>query len=388
MFVFFFLFSISILPRVDQLDLVFVFGFFLLLLEALKRRTIVYNNIFAMMASLILFIMPFSILSFLNYGDYFGFIRLLKLILLFLIVPSAFLVVGENTTFKIMPLFLLIMILILYFEYFNIFGARSIVGGINDLLFVGRDVSFRAKGLFAGYSAAGVSCGFIAIFSFYFTLKRKISSSVGWPLFFLAFFATFFTGRTGIFIAILGVLSFSILECHRVFSAKIIGIFGGVILLIITVLFYYWDSLDFTVIEITFIRTFELFLNYQNHGDFSSESSTQLAKTFGLPSEFFDIFFGNGLKPWSELSIHLGAHQTDSGLFQTVFLYGVFGFVIYYMPIIYIYFCFFKQRKDNVYRNYVLIIIPLAFIAEVKGHYIYSSLIFVLLFLPVFFRRA
>lgn len=384
-----FLFFTAIFPRFGFVDFVILFSLLIVIREMVSSKKIKYDKKFIVTVIPAIFILFFSFFSFLYNGDLFGAVRLIKLLILLILVPMALMNINERKFHFWLTIFLSAMVLILYFEYFNLFGLRSTIGKFHDILFSGREVSYRAKGLFAGYSAAGVSCGFISLYALFFTIHRRINSSLGWLLYLLAFMATFFTGRTGVFISILGSLLFVVKYNRLVFSKKAIVVHILLIICFFISISTFSSYLDYENLHITFIRTFEVFLNYQDNGSVSSESTTQLMRTLALPSSYFEIFFGNGFQPWSPQSINAGAHQTDSGIIQTAFMYGIFGLFFYYAPVIYVWLCsLFFSFRYSFDAYYVRIIIPLAFISEIKGHYIYSNLIFILIIFPYFLDKS
>lgn len=384
-----FLFFLAIIPRLGFIDFVILLSACIILCELFYRKDISINLDFLKVVLSLALIFPIALVAYFYNQDLFGIIRLVKLLLLLILVPLALSTIDEKVFHFYFPLFLLCAVIILYLEYFDIFGARIWVSQIHDFLYHGRDVTYRAKGLFAGYSAAGVTCGFISIYSLFYTFNKKIRSLLGWTLFILSVLATFFTARTGVAVSLLGVFSFIIINYKAILVFKNLVYSVLAVFLVCLIIFCFSDYFDFENMQITFIRTFELFLNYQSKGDISSESTTQLVKTMTLPSEAFEIFFGNGYQPWSELSISSGAHQTDSGIFQTLFLYGLFGFLFYYLPVIFIFLKSFKKNREgiSVYSGYLISVIPIAFVSEIKGHYIYSNLIFVLIVFPCFIER-
>ena len=385
---FFLLFFIALLPRFFYFDFVFSFSFSVFMLHLIKGR-IVFDKNFFLVSCCVFILYPVSFVSFLFYGDYFGLLRLTKLVFLLFFLSFSLTCIEECFFYKWFPRFLLVNIAVLYVEYFNFLNLRDYLQELNSFVYGGRSVDYRAKGIYSGYSAAGVSSGFISIFAFYYTVKGKIEKKIGWILCFFAMLATFFTGRTGIVISMLGGFLFFIIFFKKILNVKFVFCF--LLLVFLTYLFYYFELLfffvDADVFKITVIRTFESFYNLSSGKGLSSESTTQLIKTLGLPSDFHSLFFGNGLKPWSELSIRLGEHQTDSGLVQIMFMYGIIPFFIYYFPAFYIWVSSFvspKQKKKDL--GYLFVAFPLAVLSEVKGHYIYSSLIFVLLFSAYFLR--
>ncbi|PSF07760.1 hypothetical protein [Marinobacter halophilus] len=378
--------SLVLVPRIGVFDVFFIVTFILAVLFFGVKRSIPRNRMFSQSCWVIPPLFIFSAVSFLMFGDLFGLLRFLKFAFLIVFVPLVICELGEKNLFKYLTVCLALSVLILYFEYFDFFSAKSLIRYIQDWLYpTARTVEYRARGLFPGYSAAGVSCGFIAMFSFYFSIIGKINKFIGFPLFFLSSTATIITGRTGMLIFALSFLVFSTILLPAIFSKIRFSSFFVMSVSSVFLIFLY-QRLDADIFDITIIRTFEFVFNYLEHGSVSSESTTQLYKTFALPHQPFEIFFGNGMEHWSPRSMAMGSHQTDSGIFQVIFIYGVFGFFLYYLPIISILVrTFSSNRTRAVHENYLLVSIPLAFLAEFKGHYIYSSLIFVLVLIPAFF---
>ena len=388
MFNFIFLFFLAFFPRFGNIDFVFLVAFLILFYDILNKRTLILNKFFLNSIFIIFLILPFSFFSFLLNQEVFGLFRLTKLILLLLLVPYTLNRIDEIFVYKWFTIFLLLNISILYIEYFNIFGLRITVNSIQDFLHLGREVTYRAKGLFPGYSAAGVSCGFISLYALFFTLKGSINKLYGVPLFVFSYLATFFTGRTGIFIASFGIIIFVIYFYRKIFNLNLI--LRLIIICFIIHLIYplIFPHLDLENITITSIRTFEVFLNYHDSGSFSSESTTQVARTFKLPDNISVLLLGNGYQHWSTQAIHDNIHCSDSGLVQTLFIYGLFSLILYYFPLFYIYLVHLRLNFSGSSYFYIITTIPLALISEIKGHYVYSNLIFVLVLFPIFYRNS
>lgn len=384
-----FLFFTAILPRFGSLDFVILCSLLMVIVKIISSKTIKYDKKFIITILPATLILLSAFFSFLYNGDLFGIIRLIKMLILLILVPMALMSIDEKKFHVWFVIFLIVMVLVLYIEYFDLFGLRSTIIKVHDTLFSGREVSYRAKGFFAGYSAAGVSCGFISLYALFFTIQRRINTSLGWLLYVLSFLATFFTGRTGIFITVFGSVLFFAKYRKIIFSRSAVIIVFSIVICLLLFLFNFGSYLDYENLHITYIRTFELFLNYQDNGSVSSESTTQLMKTMSLPSSLFEMIFGNGFQPWSIQSINAGAHQTDSGIIQTVFMYGIVGLFFYYIPVVYIWVCsLFFDFKYNFSSYYLRVVIPLAFISEIKGHYIYSNLIFIIIIFPFFLGRV
>ncbi len=381
---FLFLFSLAILPKIGPIDLVIIFGALFLILHFLSKEKTYFDKNFLIFSSIILLLIINSFISFSVNETPFGLLRLIKNILLLIIIPIVLLNINENFFFKAFPILLLLSISILYIEYFNILNLRPVINNIHEYIYGGRTVNYRAKGFYAGYSAAGVSCGLISIFSLFFTIKNKIKKPLGYTLFLLSFIAAFFTGRTGIFISIIGIICIVLFHLRHFFTIKNLLIFVGIVISLAFVFSLSLNYINLDNLYITYIRTFELFINYYKDGEFHSESTTQLVKTFALPNSLFDLIFGNGYEPWSQQSITANANQSDSGLFQNLYIYGLLGLFIYYIPVVYIWAKSLKIKNINLYISIMLF---LGLIAEIKGHYIYSSLIFTLITFPYFILR-
>lgn len=168
------------------------------------------------------------------------------------------------------------------------------------------------------------------------------------------------------------------------FTIKNLLLFVCVIISLVFIFSLLLNYINLDNLYITYIRTFELFINYYKEGELHSESTTQLVKTFDVPNKLFDLIFGNGYEPWSQQSITANSNQSDSGIFQNLYIYGLIGLFIYYTPIVYIWTKSLKIKGTNLY---ISIMFLLGFISEIKGHYIYSSLIFTLITLPYFILR-
>lgn len=384
---FLFLFCLAVVPRYGPVDFVILLAFIILAQDAIGKKKLFLDHNLLKVTFCLFLVFPLAIIGFVQYLDPFGIIRLIKLLLLLILVPNAISKINPDFFFKWFTCFLWLSVFILYVEYFDILGLRSMVHEIHGFIHSGREVSYRAKGLFAGYSAAGVTCGFISLFALYCLIRRKIGKVIGVTLFIFAYLATFFTGRTGILISSLGILVFIFYFYRKAFQPKVIFQSVSISSLFVLPLFYLFPFLDMDNIQITFIRTFEVFLNFQETGYFFSESTTEIAKTLQLPNKITEIIHGNGLQHWSSQAMQALAHSSDSGLIQTAYIYGFFAFILYYLPIIYLWVASTNFLSSSWNSTYMMIMVPLAFISEIKGHYIYSTLIFVLISFPYSFKK-
>lgn len=384
---FLFLFCLAVVPRYGAVDFVLLLAFCILLVDFFRRKSLILDRELLKVTCCVFLIFPLAYIAFASNHDPFGIVRLIKLSLLLILVPNAISRIQQIFFFKWFTLALLFTVILLYCEYFNIFGLRTIVNDIQGSLHHGREVSYRAKGLFAGYSAAGVSCGFIALYALYFSMIGKINPKIGVCLFVLSYIATFFTGRTGLLIGSLGVLVVVAFFSKKLFTIKGVVILTAVPLMLFLSVPIFFPFIDFSVVDITIIRTFEVFFNFQDTGVFSSESTTQIANTYKLPHTLSEIIYGNGFQHWGPQAMQAQAHSSDAGFIQTLFMYGIFSFFLYYFPVLYIWWSSVKTSETAWDRLYILIALPLVLVAELKGHYIYSSLIFVLVLFPFFYRK-
>ncbi|WP_156294025.1 hypothetical protein [Serratia oryzae] len=368
-------------PRLGFFDL-FVFASFLLFcLICITNKNIKNNHLLFVIIICFLLLLFTSMISFIFEWDYFGIIRIfrvyvsLMLVLLIAVNYDDY----EKIFYRMFFWLLLVNTSLLYVEYLGGSVGKEIVTYMNSIFYEGRVVDFRARGLYAGYSAAGVLSGLGSIFLLGFIQNKKISLYPGYFLYFLLLVSTFFTGRTGMFIALLG-FSYYCFVSIRYLNLKFF--FWVTFFCSITfILVIKSGALDNENMSITVLRTFEFWFNLQQSGSISTESTNQLYNTFNLPDSPRAFLIGTGKEPWSESNFSV-SESSDSGFVQTIQLYGIFGLFLYYFPML---FCLFLLFKSKFYSLSFFFILCLSLvISDVKGHYIYTSFVLVCVFFPLF----
>lgn len=361
-----------VIPRLGVVDVAILSGFFILIVDACKGGVSFgsYDKV-ALLSLFVVFL--FSSISYLLNDDVFGIARVVRVFLMVLVSSCIAKRMNREFFLVLAALAIFLNLLFIYFEYFDIAGLRDAIVDFNMMLFGGREVSYRARGLFPGYSAAGVFSGLSAVFFLYVSLSFNKWRIATFSFFFMAVFSAIITGRTGIFIACVGMVFLGFVFRSSFFNYRYVFVSG--LFVFFAVPFFKWMSMDESY-SITLIRAFEVFYNYSSGAGLSSASTDSLAETFSLPYEFPDVFIGNGIQHWSD-SGDSYSHSSDSGYIQSAHIYGLLGLPLYYMPFFLIWLrsalFFASGRRDMALPLILGLCLSLA---EWKGHYIYGSFMF------------
>lgn len=361
------------------IDPFIILGLIVLIYEAVFIKNISVNKTLLLACVSIFKLMCISTISYLYYGDSFGLIRATRV--LFLIFFSVYLLekLSHTNIKNILLITIVFNTLLIYLEYINPANIGEHIKQLNYIFYTSRDFDYRAKGLFPGYSYAGVFLGFSSVYLLYLiTIESQVSLIL--LLFFLATaISTIFTSRTGILISVTGI--FFLIFFHPSLFFYNIKIYSKSILIaVVTITLYLLFNFKIKsfvnedVLSMTLIRAFEFYTNFQQTNSLHVASTEALFETFAIPNKFPDIIIGNGMQHWINPE---NIFNTDSGWGQSLVMYGVIGSVIYYMPIFLI---FKKHLTNHTSRVIIAIFILLAALAHIKGNYLYSNQIFIMLY--------
>lgn len=381
-----FLMLLLCIPRYGAFESGVVAGIgFLFLSLILCPATIRVPRVVAFLTVPFAFVIFISLLNILTYSDIFGLLRVLRVVIVFCLIVYFARFISSQSYFAIMLFVIFWHLVFLYTEYMNIGGLREEIININKIFYESRDVVYRAKGLIAGYSAAGVYCGLSVIFTFYLFITKNALTRFAIPLFIASLFAILFTGRVGIVVALVGiaVLLLTKRRSFREHSRLLFFLFA--VSIIIYSLFNVFDDAFGEYFGITLTRAFEAFRNYEAGDGLTTSSTSAIFDTYSLPSDLRVVLIGNGMQPWGSLD---STFSSDSGYFQSIYMFGLFGTLMYYFPILYIFGRSFvgALRKENGVMTLIFAITSALLVAELKGHYIYANFMLAL-YLPLFLNN-
>jgi hypothetical protein len=209
----------------------------------------------------------------------------------------------------------------LYPEIRDVFNGIIVNRGNIDI-----DHAFRFRGLHdSGGSNLSVVLGIASFYGFYsaMILDRKGSVLRIIATIFVAFAITL-VGRTGLMIFLFGLAILIIFQPLILFKIKSIILMLGVLIvgsLLNSVFPGNFELFNSSIFD----YAFEIFVNYENSGSFTTGSSDDLKTMLFIP-EGIHLLLGSG----SFDGLNMGVDRSDSGYMKILLASGLFGFIIFY----------------------------------------------------------
>lgn len=224
-----------------------------------------------------------------------------------------------------------------------------------------------------GGSSASTVFSIIFVIGIYvlFTNKEKIINVIGLTVILGSIIVT---GRSGLFIIILGAPIYLSLITKKKFKKSFVG-FTNIkriiliisILILLIVLTFQNDTLN-KLNDSTIRWAFESFYNLGKGAGLSSASMNRVFDSmYFLPSEVMHLFFGNSNFGRSDSG--LAYISSDVGYIRTIFGMGIIGLVVMYLPYLFILkYSFF--RKNKIHNSLLLYNVVIIFVINFKElHY-------------------
>ncbi|MFW0694306.1 hypothetical protein ACN091_08535 [Aliarcobacter butzleri] len=248
------------------------------------------------------------------------------------------------------------------------------------------ETSIRATGLSYG---TGDALSFIQAFSFLcglYIIYYKKQYFINIVFLALIFISIMFIGRTGIVIAIIGTILYSLSLIKDNFFLIIKFFLISLFLLIIFVF------IGFQISDERFLRiinwAFEFYFSFANDGTFETSTTNILRDMYFLPTKELTILFGEGhyLHPYDK---DINYIPSDSGYIRTIFFGGFFTLILLILFYLYILFIF-KKFLTNKEFIFIFVFFILLFIIQYKIPILYYGttmrMIFVLLIISYFIK--
>lgn len=285
---------------------------------------------------------------------------------------------GEDSFKIIIILFVLSCFLIsitcmleFFFPTFKVIFANLINTSGN----IEYNESFRVHGLATGGGASlsvGLAIG--SVLSLFLAQKYKSSQSILWALIaFFIFITTILVGRTGFFLLLIFYFSY--------FSLKlsIKSIFS--VLLALFLIFFILGALNDDILNLLYGYGLEPIKNYNETGSFESKTTNQVMNMFYFP-EPLHFIFGAGYWRYPTHNYSL----SDVGYMKVLMSYGIFGFIIFYLFQLFIYFKAFRFYSNNFnFKLIFLFVFFIMFLTELKEEFFVQNYAFkMVVFLAVF----
>lgn len=367
------MFISMIVPKIYGVDIELFLGILIVVYLVLFERIKIKSIHFYMMLPLFILVV-ISGINTIVLEERYAFFALIRVVLYLVIT----LIILDSTPIKTLwrysCVFICINILIIYLEYLNIPFFKDLIRTVHEFFYTTRTVDYRAKGLFPGYASAGL---FMGVSSIFILIGLKLNVIKGEKYLLLAmfsFFATIFTSRTGMIVSLIGIIILMFInKKENVKKIKIKKLFSYVLLTVFSVFLIksIFELVNPEMFKITLLRTFEFYYSYKNGSGITTNSTEELVNTYSIPNDIHTFFIGNNKEPWITNGI-----QSDAGIIQTLYQYGVLGTLLFYLPVaIAVIYCLYINKKKSF--SLLMLTMLLAF-SEFKGGYIYSKFIFIL----------
>ena len=240
---------------------------------------------------------------------------------------------------------------------------------------------FRMAGL-AGAGGAQISA--FQSLGFFIGLHLAFNSKIKFPVFLVAqlfiILSCFFSGRTGLYIILLGSL---IYIPTAFYSQKFRGFkrfaLGGIGILVLSIgLFFQLYSNNFYDIQflsVAFQRNFEAFLSFSETGSFQESTISTLFEMVILPSDIETIVFGD-YRLWSDSGTHGSGLprilESDIGYIRFLWGYGIIVSTLNYLFYILLGYYVWKSKSDKPLKFLCIFLILMIFILHMKEIFIFT----------------
>lgn len=211
----------------------------------------------------------------------------------------------------------------------------------------------------------------MALLSGYLLLTKSKIKIAGIISFLLMTFAIFMNARTGIIVLFIAIIIY-FLKANNLLTGilKILltSVFLVTIYLFVLPWFINWAS-NCNSYTIKWIANpiSEIFGVISGGGKTTDlETLSFISNIINLPQNIFELIFGSGHSVYGT-KIVLG-FSTDIGYYNMIWIYGIFGTILWYIMMIYLFFNAFQSAKDKNYKSICLFILISYFVVQIKAN--------------------
>jgi hypothetical protein len=225
------------------------------------------------------------------------------------------------------------------------------------------NVAFRKPGLMSGYPSAGMLSLYGVLFGFWM-IRRKFNLALCLTII-LLISTLVLTARTTLYLGIIVMMIFFIIFFRRKPFLKMFFMFVFLFSVLVSVLMSF-EFIHYDTINVMF----EVFINYAETGQVSTQSSTATLNSLLYYPEVKTFLIGNGYMNLTEQLTNI-----DSGYQQKLFGGGIFYFIL----IIFTFFCYWylasKSLEDTCSKFVTHSIFFLVFVADLKSGMIFAQVV-------------
>ena len=240
---------------------------------------------------------------------------------------------------------------------------------------------FRMAGL-AGAGGAQISA--FQSLGFFIGLHLAFNSKIKFHVFLISqlliILSCFFSGRTGLYIILVGSLAYIPIAFYfqnfKGFKRFILGSAG--VLFLFTGLFsqlYSSNFYDIQFLSVAFQRNFEAFLSFQETGTFQESTILTLLDMIILPTDIETIVFGD-YRLWADSGTHGSGLprilDSDIGYIRFLWSYGIFVSILNYIFYIFLAYCVWKSKSHSSLKFLCIFLISMIFILHFKEIFIFT----------------
>lgn len=272
-----------------------------------------------------------------------------------------------------------IMVLVFFVEPLRELLYSFVVLGEKGQEFV--DNLYRSPGLTTGGGdALSVVQATSLVFGLYYLISLQKKTPFSSILLHLSFYSVLFlsillSARTGLVVLALGIFMLGIRHiCLMLKKGKLskdtiikfICIFIAVSIIL--------PALYLELMESSYSRfarrAFELYNNFIEYGVIETSSTQHLKKMYFLPELDMSIFFGDGN---FGRDISLGIINSDVGYIRVIFGAGIFGLLLFYVPLVLVFFYFRKRAVFYSLLFPIKFIVLMLLVVNLKVYHLYGA---------------
>ena len=249
-----------------------------------------------------------------------------------------------------------------------------------------RVLDFRSSGISSG---TGDGLSFIqavgVMIAYYLLITSRVTflSNLVYGLsFLLCFLSILFTGRTGLFLTVVFVATFIVVNHHsfatlgRTLKYLLLAFFIAIPLYFVTIPENTRSFLETTV----FSWSFEFIGNYVDTGTFSTSSSDEVKEMLVLPGNEKELLFGSGYfdnymtveeAKYGQPMVIARYMNSDPGYVRTIFYSGIIGLVLILSYYLYVAFCSAKNAIERQKLAFMVSFWVMMFVAHFKVSFLY-----------------
>lgn len=205
------------------------------------------------------------------------------------------------------------------------------------------------------------------------------------------FSATVFLGRTGLILEVIMIIVFTVYKNYIFIKRKNkkfnLNSFRNIVVIFIILIVSFNLVIESDQIQKFKTQTLpwvlEMYYQYIESGEFSTKSTENIINSmFFLPDNTSQFIFGNSNLGRSDNMPYI---PSDVGYIRTMHGFGIFGTILTYMPLVYLFIYSFKSK--NYWSKFISIAIVVLAIVNMKELHLLNGNYTILLFMIYFYLR-